>query len=60
MNAIAVYCNCNIVKKPKRLTTTGKARNFDWGGAQNRKFCDVSLVTFFGDVITMMSLNLTS
>jgi len=28
---------------------TGVARNFDWGGNNIEKFCDVILVTFFGD-----------
>jgi len=36
-------------------TITGVARNFDWEGALNGKSCDVSLITFFGNVITMMS-----
>jgi len=34
---------------------TDVARNFDWG-AQNGKFCDVIMVTFFGDIMTMTSL----
>jgi len=35
----------------------GVARNFDWGGEANwKKFCDVILVTFFGDVVVMTSL----
>jgi len=41
-----------------KLSTTGVARNFDWGGggAKLENFCDVILVTFFGDVMVMTSL----
>jgi len=36
---------------------TGVAKNFDWGGGQkNEKFCDVFLVTFFGNIMAMTSL----
>jgi len=35
---------------------TDVACNFDlWGRAKWKKFCDVSLVTFFGGVITTMT-----
>jgi len=37
------------------LQFTAVARNFDWEGLQ-KKSCDVNLVTFFSDVITMTSL----
>jgi len=33
---------------------TGVARNFDWQGPKIEKFCNVILVTFFGDVIAIM------
>jgi len=32
------------------------ARNLDWEGPKMEKSCDVSLVSLFGDVITMASL----
>jgi len=35
---------------------TGLARNFDYGGPKMEKSCDVSLVTFFGDVMATTSL----
>jgi len=38
------------------VITTGVARNFDWGGPKMEKFCDVMLVTFFGDVMAITSL----
>jgi len=34
----------------------GIARNFDWEGPKIEEFCDVILVTFFGDIMTMTSL----
>jgi len=36
--------------------TTGVARNFDWEGPKMEESCDINLVTYFGDVITMASL----
>jgi len=36
--------------------STDVARNFDWEGPKIEKSCDLSLVTFFGDVIKMTSL----
>jgi len=30
---------------------TGVARNFGWKGPKMEKFCDVILVTFFGDIM---------
>jgi len=36
--------------------TTGVARNFDCGGPKIEKFCDVILMTFFGDVMAITSL----
>jgi len=39
---------------------TGVARNFEWKGPKMEKFCDVILMTFFGDVISMASLKMTS
>jgi len=36
------------------VQNTGVARNFD--GRPMEKFCGISLLTFFGDVITMTSL----
>jgi len=38
------------------LLDTGVTRNFDWEGPKMEKSCVVSLVTFFGNVITMMPL----
>jgi len=38
-----------------RLQVTGVTRNFHWG-AKTEKFCDVILVTFFGDVMKITSL----
>jgi len=35
-----------------------RTRNFDWEGPIIEKSCNVSLVTVFGDVITMTSLKL--
>jgi len=35
---------------------TGVVRNFNWEGPNMEKFCDISLVTFFDDVITTTSL----
>jgi len=29
---------------------TGVARNFVWKGSKMEKYCDVSLVAFFGDI----------
>jgi len=40
------------------LSNTDVARNIDWEGLKIEKFCDVILLTFFGDVIVMTSLNL--
>jgi len=34
----------------------GVTRNFDWEGPKMEKSCDVSLVTFIGDVLRMTSL----
>jgi len=51
-------CNAFLYEKPKRKMiqwTTGVARNVNWEGFKLEKFCDVSFVTFFGDIITMMS-----
>jgi len=39
-----------------KVVCTGVARNFDWEGPKMEKFCDVILVTFFGDVMIMTSL----
>jgi len=40
----------------KIVLYTGVARNFDWKGPKMEKSCDVSFVTFFGDVIMMTLL----
>jgi len=44
------YC-----QQPAPLQITGVARNFDGGGGVKTS-CDVSLVTFCSDIITMTSL----
>jgi len=59
-----VYQNeIQIRRKADRSTTQGnigvaRQRQFDWGGPEGPKMekCDVSLLTFFVDVITMASL----
>jgi len=33
------------------MFTTGVARFFDWEGSKVEKFCDVILVTLFGDIV---------
>jgi len=35
------------------LLSTDVARNFDWRGPKIEKFCDVILMTFFGDVMAI-------
>jgi len=40
----------------KYLKITDLARNLDWEGPKMEKFCDVILVTFFGDAMAMTSL----
>jgi len=41
------------------FTRTGVPRKFDLGGGgKMEKSCDISLVTFFGDVTTIASLTL--
>jgi len=54
MFALTIYSYCNRLMKIMR--TTGVARNFDWERPKIEKSCDLSLVTFIGDVITMTSL----
>jgi len=36
--------------------TNGVARNFDWEGPKLEKICDIILVTFFGNLMVMISL----
>jgi len=46
------------INHPKimQLQCTGVARNFDWEGPKTEESCDINLVTFFDDAITMTSL----
>jgi len=48
---------CEIIyNKIVLVKNTGVVRNLDWRRGKMKKICDVILVTFFGDIMTMTSL----